>query len=141
MSDRECLGTFRVNNRNTGSLRGICLRSLIAFFPTFDLSPVASLHTQLTCLTDGLNWNSPASFRSNHIIGIRGTASILAGSARACQPLRSENHFRNLWRLTVSQKNDSLSPKNCVMYRIHFTRKLAIHVTLLLNERCGLWEM
>ncbi|TNN32513.1 GA-binding protein subunit beta-1 [Liparis tanakae] len=31
---------------------------------------------QLTCLTDGLNGNSPASFRSSQIIGIRGTASI-----------------------------------------------------------------
>ena len=33
---------------------------------------------QLTCLTAGLNGNSPASFRSSQIIGMRGTASIAA---------------------------------------------------------------
>ena len=40
--------------------------------------PVASLSAQLTCLTAGLNGNSPASFRSSQIIGMRGTASIAA---------------------------------------------------------------
>ncbi|KAG9345079.1 hypothetical protein JZ751_009620 [Albula glossodonta] len=40
--------------------------------------PCCSMFAPLTCLTDGLNWNSPASFRSSHIMGIRGTASIVA---------------------------------------------------------------
>lgn len=136
-----CLETFIVHARDCQLDKGDLQCSIIPVQVTLDLSPVASLHTQLTCLTDGLNWNSPASFRSNHIIGIRGTASIVAGSTRACQPLRFENHVSNLWSLSVFQKTTAFLQRTVSCIRLHFNRKLALHVTLVLYGRWGLWEM
>ena len=100
---------------NVSFLIGLPSRPLILVWLTFDLSPVAPLPTQLTCLTAGLNWNSPASFRSSQIIGIRGTASIAAESYRHRRPLRCQNHVGSFLDVNGFPE-DCLPPNNCVMY-------------------------
>lgn len=111
----------------------------------FDFRPqpcCSTPHTQLTCLTDGLNWNSPASFRSSQIIGIRGTASIAAGSTRRCQPLRCPKVLASFCgRKAVFQKKAFL-PNNCVMYP--FTLKpeaWSLRDVAPSTCRAGFWEM
>ncbi|KAG7274856.1 hypothetical protein CRUP_012340 [Coryphaenoides rupestris] len=53
--------------------------TLLSMAPSMECSaPAENQRPRLTCLTAGLNWKSPASFRSSQIISIRGTASIAA---------------------------------------------------------------